>query len=197
MKQFRGISNIYIAEVIKDDETGYEAGTPIRLAYAASVGKEVSSDSATLFLDNKAMHVVNSEGSDEITIEGSALELDVLAKITGKIYNEELDMFVDGERQVKQFALGYEEKMLDGSKRFNWRLKGTFAIPAEEASTEDDGTDSTGQTVNFTGVYTISKFAKANNAPAKGIVVTDKLADTSDWFTEVKTPDTVTAKAGA
>lgn len=191
MKQFRGISDVYIAKVITDTAEKFECDTPKRLCYAARVGKEVSSDSATLYLDNKAMLVVNSEGSDEITIEGSALELDVLAEITGKTYNAELDMFIDGERKVEQFAVGYREKMTDGSYRYNWRLKGTFAIPATESSTEDDGTDSVGQTVNFTGVYTEHKFANAENKSAKGIVVTDKFADVSTWFTEVQTPDTV------
>ena len=191
MKQFRGISDVYVAEVTSDTAEKYETGTPERLCYAARVGKEVSSDSATLYLDNKAMQVINSEGSDEITIEGSAIELDVLAKITGKIYDTELGMFVDGEREVKQFAVGYKEKMTDGTFRFNWRLKGTFAIPAEESNTEDDGTDSVGQTVNFTGVFTEHKFAKANNKGAKGIVVTDALADVSTWFEAVQTPDSV------
>ena len=195
MKQFRGISDVYVAKVLTDTEEGMTFDTPERLMYVARVGKEVSSDSASLFYDNKAMAVINSEGSDAITVEGSALELKMLAKITGKDYDETLDMFVDSERTVDYFALGYKEKMLDGSYRYNWRLKGTFSIPAVEANTENDGTDSNGQTVNFTGVYTEHKFEKANNKPVKGIVVTDALADVSDWFEAVKTPDDIVAKA--
>lgn len=195
MKQFRGISDVYVAKVLTDTEEGMTFDTPERLMYVARVGKEVSSDSASLFYDNKAMAVINSEGADAITIEGSALDLNMLAKITGKTYDEALDMFVDSERTVDYFALGYKEKMLDGSYRYNWRLKGTFAIPAVEANTENDGTDSNGQTVNFTGVYSEHKFEKANNKPAKGIVVSDTLADVSDWFEAVKTPDDVVAKA--
>ena len=195
MKQFRGISDVYVAKVLTDNEEGITFDTPERLMYVARVGKEVSSDSASLFYDNKAMAVINSEGADAITVEGSALDLNMLAKITGKVYDEALDMFVDSEREVEYFALGYKEKMLDGSYRYNWRMKGTFAIPSTEANTENDGTDSNGQTVNFTGVYTEHKFAKANNKPAKGIVVSDTLADVSDWFEAVKTPDDVVAKA--
>lgn len=191
MKQFRGISDVYIAEVISDTAEKYETGTPERLCYAARVGKEVSSDSATLYLDNKAMQVINSEGSDEITIEGSAIELSTLAKITGKIYDEELDMFVDSQREVKKYAIGYCETMTDGSKRYSWRYSGNFSIPAEESNTMDDGTDSVGQTLTYTGVYTEHKFVKANNGPAKGIVVSDKTADVSTWFETVQTPDDV------
>lgn len=195
MKQFRGISDVFIAKVLTDTAEGITFDTPKRLMYVARVGKEVSSDSASLFYDNKAMAVINSEGSDEITIEGSALELDILAEITGKTYDETLGMFVDSEREVEYFALGYKEKMLDGSYRYNWRMKGTFAIPAVESNTENDGTDSNGQTVNYTGVYTEAKFAKANNKPAKGIVVTDDKADVSTWFETVQTPDDVKASA--
>lgn len=193
MKQFRGISDVFIAKVLTDNEEGITFDTPKRLMYVARVGKEVSSDSASLFYDNKAMAVINSEGSDEITIEGSALELDILAEITGKTYDETLGMFIDSERQVEYFALGYKEKMLDGSYRYNWRMKGTFAIPSVESNTENDGTDSNGQTVNYTGVYTEAKFEKSNNKPAKGIVVTDELADVSTWFETVHTPDDVKA----
>ncbi len=193
MKQFRGISDVYIAKVTKDDAEGITFDTPKRLMYVARVGKEVSSDSASLYYDNKAMAVINSEGADEITIEGSALELDVLAEITGKTYDDTLGMFIDSEREVEYFALGYKEKMLDGSYRYNWRMKGTFAIPAVESNTENDGTDSNGQTVNYTGVYTEAKFEKANNKPVKGIVVTDEFADVSTWFEAVQTPDDVKA----
>ena len=195
MKQFRGISDVFVAKVLTDDEEGITFETPERLMYVARVGKEVSSDSASLFYDNKAMAVVNSEGADAITIEGSALDLPMLAKITGKIYDETLGMLVDSERSVDYFALGYKEKMLDGTYRYNWRMKGTFAIPSTEANTENDGTDSNGQTVNFTGVFTEHKFEKAGNKPAKGIVVSDESADVTDWFTTVKTPDDVVAKA--
>ena len=195
MKQFRGISDVYVAKVLTDNEEGITFDTPERLMYVARVGKEVSSDSSSLFYDNKAMAVINSEGADAITIEGSALELSMLAKITGKVYDEALDMFVDSERSVDYFALGYKEKMLDGTYRYNWRMKGTFAIPSVESNTENDGTDSNGQTVNFTGVYTEHKFEKANNKPAKGIVVSDASADVSDWFEAVKTPDDIVAKA--
>lgn len=191
MKQFRGISDVYIAEVTTDGET-YVTGTPERLMYVARVGKEVSSDSAALYYDNMAMAVVNAEGNDEITLEGSALELETLAKITGKMYDAETGMFIDSEREPKYFALGYKEKMLDGTCRYNWRFKGLFSIPATESNTENDGTDSNGQTVNYSGVYTEHAFTKSNG-PAKGIVVTDELADVTDWFTEVQTPDTVKA----
>lgn len=190
MKQFRGISDVFIAEVVTDNGETYETGTPERLMYVARVGKEVSSDSAALYYDNKAMAVINAEGSDEITLEGSALELSTLAKITGKKYDEETGMFMDTEREPKYFALGYKEKLLDGTYRYNWRYKGLFAIPATESNTENDGTDSNGQTVNFSGVYTEHSFTKTNG-PAKGIVVSDEKADVSTWFEAVQTPDDV------
>lgn len=192
MKQFRGVSDLFFAEVTKDDGETYETGTPERLAYVARVGKDVTSDSASVFYDNKAMIVINSEGADEISIDSSVIELPALAKITGKVYNEELDMYVDSVRTVKYFALGYREKMVDGSFRYNWRLKGTFAIPAEEASTEDDGTDSNGQSLVYTGIFTETQFVNAGNNGAKGVVVSDEKADVSKWFDTVQTPDTVT-----
>lgn len=193
-RQFRGVSDVYVAKVLTDNEEGITFDTPKRLCFTATVSKETSSDSATVYLDNKPMIVVSSEGADEITITGSVIDLDVLAEIIGKTYDKDLDMLIDTERVPDYFAIGYVEGMTDGTKRYSFRYKGMFSIPGEEVNTADDGTDSTQQSLTFTGIMTEAKFEKAGNKGAKGIVVSDAKADVSDWFTAVKTPDEIVAK---
>lgn len=198
--EFRGVDDLYIAEVITDTAEEYETGTPELLSDFAEISKVVASGSATKYYNNMAKINVKSEGVDTITIAVPVLALAKLAKVTGKTFDEATGVYIDGERDNKQYALGYRMKKTDGTWRYVWRLKGDFTtIPDENAATEDDGTDSQGQSIAYNGVYTNHKFAKGGKngepAAAKGCVAdSDGVTDVSSWFTAVQTPDTVKAK---
>lgn len=209
MKYFkhRGVDNLVFARVTADDnaEGGYKTGEVKQLAPVARVGKTVESSSAAEYFDNAPMFVINAEGADEIEIDTTALPLEILAELIGKSYNEEIGAMIDSEREERYFALGYRTKGTDGKYHYIWRLKGTFAIPAEENSTENDGTDTTGTTLTYTGIHTTHKFTKGkydsetstwSKGTAKGVVVDERkgLADVETFFDAVVTPDTLKAK---
>ena len=210
MKYFkhRGVDNLVYARIIKDDNEsagGYEAGPVKVLAPVARVGKTVETGNNTEYYDNAPMFVINSEGPDEIELDITALPLDILADLLGKSYDEETGAMIDGEREERYFALGYRTKGTDGKYHYIWRLKGMFGIPDEEVSTEDNGTDTTGTTLTYTGIHTIHKFEKGKfdsetsawgKASAKGVIVDERkdLADVSTFFENVVTPDTLKAK---
>lgn len=191
--KFRGVDECYVAKVIKDDATGITYDTPIKLFPIGEVGKTTASDNATSYADNKALIIVNSEGSDEITLTGFGISLENLALITGKKFDTATGTFVDTVREVGYFALMYREKLTNGKYRYHSRLKGTFSIPDEASATEDDGTDSQGQTVNFTGIFTEHEFT--NGGSAKGIIVDTQYegANVEGFFDAVATPDTIKA----
>lgn len=195
--EFRGVDNLVYAEVTKDDnETtgGYTTGTVKQLSPVAEIGKTVETSSEAKYYDNKPMLTINSEGADEITLTVAPLDIQTLAEITGKTYDETTGMLIDGERTNKYFAIGYRTKGTDGGYRYVWRLKGTFNIPDETSATENDGTDSNNQELTFTGISTTHKFTKGG--ACKGIVVDARkdLADVSTFFDTVQTPDTVQVK---
>lgn len=193
--KFRGCDNCYIAKVVKDDESGIQYDTPIKLFPLGEVGKTTGSDSAVSFADNKGLIIVNSEGNDEIALTGFGISLENLALITGKTFDEAKGAFIDGVRSVEYFALIYREKLTNGKYRYHSRLKGTFAIPSESSATEDDGTESAGQELAFTGIFTTYEFT--NGGSAKGVVIDTQYdgANVEGFFEAVVTPDTVTAKA--
>lgn len=193
--KFRGCDNCYVAELLTDNTEGVTYGTPKKLFPLGEVGKSTSSDSAASYADNKALLIVNSEGNDEIALTGFGISLDMLAEITGKTFDESKGVFIDTVREVKYFALLYREKLTNGKYRYHSRLKGTFNIPDEGAATEDDGTDSTGQELTFTGIFTEHAFT--NGGSAKGLVIDTQYegADVEGFFDAVVTPDTVKAKA--
>lgn len=198
--EFRGIDSLYIAEVTKDDETGYTCEPPVYLSPVAEVGKTSEVSSEPHYYDNKPIIVVNSESSDTISITMAPPVLEKLAKITCKSFDAETGMLVDSERQNKYFALMYRTKGTDGKYRYVSRLKGTFSFPEETNQTEDNGTETTNTSVEFTGIYTTHEFTKGvykdgnwEKGSAKGIVIDTRygLADVSNFFEQVQTPDTI------
>lgn len=201
--EFRGVDSLYFARIIKDDTEGYECETPVYLSPVAEIGKTTEASNEAHYYDNKAMIVVSSESADTISITMAPLHLDKLAKVIGKSFDETTGMLVDSNRKNEYFALMYRTKGTDGKYRYVSRLKGTFSIPEETNTTEDDGTETTNSSIEFTGIYTTHEFTKGvydgtkwEKGSAKGVVVDTRygLADVSTFFNEVQTPDTVTVK---
>lgn len=199
--EFRGVDNFYFAEVIQDDVNGYICDTPVHIP-VQEVGKATDSSSEAHYYDNKAMIVVNSESADTITLVLAPPVLSLLAKLTGKSFDATTGMLVDSPRQNKYFAIMYRTKGTDGGYRYVSRLKGQFNIPEETVSTENDGTDTSNTSIEFTGIYTEHEFTKGiyngaswEKAGVKGIVVDARygLADVSTFFNAVQTPDTISA----
>ena len=198
--EFRGVDDLYVAEVLADDAGVYTCGTPIYLAPVAEISKSTDSSSEAHYYDNKAMIVINSESADTITITMAPPELEKLALIIGKSFDASTGMLVDSEKQNKYFALMYRTKGTDGKYRYVSRLKGQFSIPDETSATENDGTDTNNTQITYTGIYTEHSFAKGiyngaswEAAPVKGIVVDTRyaLASVSNFFASVQTPDSI------
>lgn len=198
--EFRGVDNLYVAEVIQDDANGYVCGTPIHLSPVAEIGKTTDSSSEAHYYDNRAMIVINSESADTITVTMAPPELAKLAQIIGKSFDATTGMMVDSPRQDKYFALMYRTKGTDGKYRYVSRLKGQFTIPEETSATENDGTDTNNTSITYTGIYTEYEFTKGKyngasweKSGVKGIVVDTRygLASVSNFFDAVQTPDTI------
>lgn len=198
--EYRGVEGLVYAPVTNDDnsETGYTTGTVKPLAGVAEIGKTTDSSNEAHYYDNLPAVVVSSTGSDEITISASAIPLDTLADITGQYYDAATGMFTEQERTPGYFAIGYQTKDTDGNVYYVWRLKGTFNIPDQTNGTEDDGTDANGQELTYTGISTTHKFTKTGK-PAKAITVNTglELADVTNFFDAVQTPDSVQAVTSA
>lgn len=211
--EFRGTDDLYYAEVTIDDNEentassgqtpnhGYVTGTVKRLAPVAEISKTVETASDTKYYDNKPALTINAEGADTITLNVPALDLETLADITGKQIDNATGAFMDGESTPKYFALGYRLGLTDGTYRYVWRYKGSFAIPDETSATKNAGTDSSGQTLTYTGIMTVHKFTKAvdalgNPLSQKALVVDerDDKANLATFFDTVTTCDTLTAK---
>ena len=190
--EFRGCDNLVIAEVTSDSSAGYTVGEVKELAPVAEISKKVETSTAKKYYDNVAKITIRSEGSDEITLTVPALNLSMLGWISGKDIDEDTGAFLDTPAVERKFALGYRIKLTDGTYRYVWRLKGTFSIPDETSSTEDDGTDSSNQQLTYSGDRTIFKFTR-NQKRAKAVVLDERdgKCDFDTFFDTVKTPDSI------
>lgn len=195
--EWRGAEGLVYAEVTKDDNAsgGYVTGEVKSLAGLAKVTRTTSSDNEPKYYDNAPAFTITTEGADEVGLDVSAIDVATLAEITGQYYDDATGMLVEGSREEKYFALGYKTKKVNGDEVYVWRLKGSFAIPDEESSTENDGTDAVGQSLTYTGIKTTHKFNKTGKG-AKAVVVdvAAGLADVETFFDAVTTPDTLKAK---
>lgn len=193
--EFRGVDNLYYAEVKSDTKDGITFGTPKWLSPVAEIARSTESSSESHYYDNKPMIIISSTGSDELTLTVAPVDLPTYADITGQIYDSNLGSLIEGERTNKYFAIGYRTKGTDGKYRYVWRYKGQFGIPDEKSDTEDDGTDTNNTELTWTGVSTVYEFEKHGKS-AKAIICDERFAyvDKDTWFSVVQTEDTFSPK---
>ena len=194
--EYRGVEDLYYAKVTEDSENAYVTGTPARLAGIATIAKTVASNVEAHYYDNVPAVVISSTGADTVTLNVSAIPLDVLADITGQIWDSTHGAIIEGPRAQEHFAIGYRFKRTDNTEVYVWRLKGVFNVPDQTNATEDDGTEANGQELTFTGIQTTHKFT-ATGKGARAVAADDALglAQVSNWFSAVVTPDTITTRA--
>lgn len=198
VREFRGARGLVYAPVLIDDENEYKTGPVKPFAPVSEISKSVEVSSTTKYYDNVAGLVVSARGADTVTLSTSVLSLETQADISGQIYDETTGTLIDtGKPSDKYFALGYVlgEVGSDGDEEiYVWKLKVQFSFPSETSATKDDGTDSNGQEVECTSINTTHKFTKTNdNCMGISVDVAKGLADTSLFFDEVTTPDTIIA----
>lgn len=207
--EFRGVEDLFYAPILEDSEVNYTTGTPKRLAYTATISKEVESSSEAHYYDNKPMIIVNAKGAETFTLTIAPLKLETLADITGQAFDSELGMLIEGEIKPKFFAVGYKTKGTDGYWRYVWKYKGSFAIPSEEVNTESDSIDTTNTELTFTAISTVHKFEHKEvsgsttstvNRPITGIVLDERYGKMSqqlkdNWTGKVYTPELIKSES--
>lgn len=195
--EYRGVSNAVYAPILEDSADNFTTGAVKDFTGVSEIGKSTDSSNETHYYDNLPAIVIDSVGSDEISINASGIPLDVIADITGQYYDATTGMLVEQEGNAGYFAFGYITDKTDGTKVLVWRLKGKFSIPGTTAATKDDGTDANGQELTYTGISTVHKF-NANGKPARAINIDTSVNDDmseSAFFASVQTPDTVATAA--
>ena len=197
--EYRGVENLVAAEVLTDDnETGtghgYTTGDVFSIAGVAEITKAVEASSETHYYDNLPAIVIDSVGADTITINASAIPIEVQGKLTGQKFLSAKGALVEGGGPTAPyFAVGYKTQKTDGSDMYVWRFKGKFALGDQTNTTKDNSASANGQTLTYTGIDTTHKWTANDSKGAKGLVVDASLglANVSTFFSAVTTPDSL------
>lgn len=198
--EYRGCRNLVYAEVTTDDNEvsgGYVTGNVKILAPVAEISKTVETSSESHYYDNIAAINVDSEGSDTVTFTIAIPTDEVLAEISGRVYDQTKKAIIEAPRKNKYFAVGYiiGEVGEGEEESYVWRYKGSFNIPDETSATKDKSTTANNMSLTFTGIYTTHNFTNGGGtgikAPVKAMKVEPSATITEAvFFDEVYTPDT-------
>lgn len=192
--EYRGVRGLVIAEITTDDGTTYEAGMWKKLSGVQAIATASNESSETHYYDNVPAIVISSEGSDDLTLTVSVLDLKTRALIEGLDYNETNKVFIKTPKNKKYFALGFIGKKTDGTEEFNIYYKGKFSGGNTTHNTENDGTEATNVEYTFTAIHTTTKIAQTKTKTAKGVIVPTSEAVTEEKIFGTFTDDTSTIK---
>lgn len=196
----RGLKNIFAAEILTDDDSGYTTGDPFHLIPAGEMTRTANSEKADTYFDNTVFATVGKEGATEVSITGAALRPELLAVINNKYVDSTTGAIIDtGEFKPKYFALGGESQNTDGTSELFWFAKGTFAIPEQSDKTEDDSTDTNGMTLTYSAIKTQHLFTvNGETKPCKRVVIDTSVSElqaSKDWTAQVVTPENLSTIA--
>ncbi len=191
--EYRGIRGLVGAILKKDDGETLTYGEVFKIAGVSELTKESSDSTETHYYDNKGAVVISAQGEDEVSVNVSAVPLNVIAKITGQTYDETTGALVEGPSNVPNMAIGYITTNTDGEDVFVWRLKGKFTRPGSTHKVVDKGTSADGQTLKYTGVATEKTFVSNNNKCAYATIVPAQTCGKTEteFFATVQTPDDI------
>lgn len=194
-----GLRDLYIAAVTEDSLAAYTAGTPQYLAPAASASSVPKQSFSTQYADDGAFDAINAEAETTIDLEVTAIPLETLALISGKVFDVATGRVFDNAGIPGYFALGFRSLKASGGYRYFWFLKGRFDAPSEELVTKGETAEPKTQKLKFTAVKTVHQFAlteSLNDGAKRTIGDTDTTNfSATGWFSQVQVPGAVAPDA--
>lgn len=197
-KSVVGLRDLYIAAVSADGDAAYTAGTPQRLSYAATLSATPNQSFETQYADDGAFETVASEGETTFDLEVTAVPLETLALISGKIFDSTTGRVYDNAGTPGYFALGFRSLKSNGSYRYYWFLKGRFNAPNLEAATKGETAEPKIQKLQFVAVKTLHQFDLGDINDGVKAVIGDEDTDSFDatnWFAQVQVPGVAAVSA--
>lgn len=193
-----GLRDLYIATVTQDDSSAYVSGTPVYLAPASEATQEPASSMETQYADDAPFDVMLSEGETKINLSVTALPVETIATLLGKVYDTVSGRMFDNNATPPYFALGFRSLKSTGGYRYYWYLKGKFDPPKEATGTRKAAPEPKLATLVYTAIHTTHEFDLGDINGTVKRVVGDTDADNfsaTGWFTQVQTPAAVAPSA--
>lgn len=186
--------DIYIAKVTKNDTTGYETDTPVKLARAIS-GKISDKFTVEKIYSDDGTEDTNEyyQGTD-VELEVNSLAPQDKALLFGHLY-EKGYLVKNKDDKAPEVAVGYRAKKLNNKYEFTWLYCGTFGQGYDDnyATQEDKVTT---QTATIKGAFNEracdGNFAVQVDESNLLAEHTDAATAIKDWFSKVQEPSEAT-----
>lgn len=132
-----GVNKLHYAILKKDDATGVEYETPVRIAGVINVNLSRTTNSNTLYADDSPYEAATSYGGTSISIEVADLPLEAQAALLGHELKDGV-LIRKSTDQAPYVAILFESTLADGTTQYVKALKGVFRVPNEEYNTKTD-----------------------------------------------------------
>lgn len=186
-----GLDSLYVAAILGDDANAYSVDTPVYLAPAAEASLAPATSSDVLYADDQPYETMSAEAETKITLKVTAVPIEVLAAITGRVFDAGTGQLWDNAGASPYYALGFRSLKSNGSYRYYWFLKGQFEMPSEDMATKGSKPEPKVVSLTYTAIKTIYQFDLGSIDDSLKRVVGDEDTmnfDPTGWFTAVMTP---------
>ena len=144
-----GVDKLYYAPIVLDDTEGCTYAEPVHMQGVTDIGYKPNSKQVTFAADDGIYASITTDGEIEVEISVADILAADYAYLMGCDISES-GLVTEGNADApKEVALGYRSMKSDGSYRYEWILKGTFAKPSQTSKSKGNGVDPQSKTVKF------------------------------------------------
>ena len=190
-KSYLGIDKLYYA-LVTDSSDAYVPGTPEVLAPVGAITNAPAANNKVQFFDNIPMESLNSVGPSKLSIEIQGLPLSLQAILLGNAFDVTNGLLMENGTPPPYVAVGFRALKTDGTYRYYWFLKGTFAPPSEDLATKTDTPDPKTIKLEYTAIRTTRQFVQTVSLTDSSKFVqaddSDIVVDPAAWFAAVRVP---------
>ena len=187
-----------MAAVTADGAAAYTAGTPAAFAPVAEVAAKPKTAQDTYYADNVPFEVLVGEGETTIEMTVTGIPMEMLAAISGKVFDATTGRFYGTQGTPPDYALGFRSLKSNGKYRYFWFLKGKFSVPEETFKTRTDKSEAQPIKITYTAVFSIYAFDVGDTnekvKEVKGDEDTENFSATG-WWTQVQVPSVASPSA--
>lgn len=135
--RFCGLKDIYIAEVLTNDDSNYTTGTPVKLARAltAKISDKFNTDKE--YSDDCVEDVTETYDSSDIELSVNTLAPQDYAVLFDCLYQNGF-LVKSSDDKAKEVAVGWRAKRMNGKYEFTWYYTGRFERPEQNHETQED-----------------------------------------------------------
>lgn len=191
MAQRKGLCDLYLADITKDDSGAYTADNITRLMKAVSAKVKLKYSSEPVYFDDVIDDTDQDFEEGEIELEGEYLTADIIERLRGHRSAKGMTV-ISGDDKAKDVCILYRSKMTNNKYKFYCWYRVNFGTEEEE-DFEAVGKKAKRQNVKIKGTIMTRKkdnlvgVSATEDELTKGSA-TDPKAILDAWFTAVPEP---------